>query len=76
MNALIVVAVLVVLLILFSVTCIKIVPQATAAVVERFGSYLATWNNGLHMTLKKSRRYLRIVVSGIIVNLRAEKRRW
>ena len=49
MNALIVVAVLVVLLILFSVTCIKIVPQATAAVVERFGSYLATWNNGLHV---------------------------
>lgn len=49
MNALIVVTVLVVLLILFSVTCIKIVPQATAAVVERFGSYLATWNNGLHV---------------------------
>ena len=49
MNLLIVVAVLVVLLVLFSVTCIKIVPQATAAVVERFGSYLTTWNNGLHV---------------------------
>ena len=41
--------VLVVLVVLFSVTCIKIVPQAEAAVVERLGSYLTTWSNGLHV---------------------------
>ena len=41
--------VLVVLVVLFSVTCIKIVPQAEVAVVERLGSYLTTWSNGLHV---------------------------
>lgn len=41
--------VLVVLVVLFSVTCIKIVPQASASIVERLGSYLTTWNNGLHV---------------------------
>ncbi|MCB7038817.1 SPFH domain-containing protein [Eggerthella sinensis] len=41
--------VVVVLVVLFSITCIKIVPQAEAAIVERLGSYLATWNNGLHI---------------------------
>lgn len=41
--------VLVVLVVLFSVTSVKIVPQAEAAVVERLGSYLTTWNNGLHV---------------------------
>ena len=46
---LIAIIVIVVLVVLFSVTCIKIVPQAEAAIVERLGSYLATWNNGLHV---------------------------
>ena len=43
--------VVVVLVVLFSVTCIKIVPQAQAAIVERLGSYLTTWNNGLHVQI-------------------------
>ncbi|MBX9034253.1 SPFH domain-containing protein [Gordonibacter massiliensis (ex Traore et al. 2017)] len=43
--------VIVVLVVLFSVTCIKIVPQAQAAIVERLGSYLTTWNNGLHVKI-------------------------
>ncbi|OUO88917.1 peptidase [Gordonibacter sp. An230] len=47
----IVLIVLVVLVVLFSVTCVKIVPQAEAAVVERLGSYLATWSNGVHVKL-------------------------
>ncbi len=29
--------------------CIKIVPQANAYVIERLGSYLVTWENGVHM---------------------------
>ena len=28
---------------------IRIVPQATAVVVERFGAYLATWETGIHL---------------------------
>ncbi|MEG2932304.1 MAG: stomatin-like protein [Gordonibacter sp.] len=43
------IAVVVVVVVLFSVTCIKIVPQASASIVERLGSYLTTWNNGLHI---------------------------
>ena len=30
------------------ILCIKVVPQAQAYVVERVGSYLTTWDNGLH----------------------------
>lgn len=48
---LIVLIVVVVLVILFSITCIKIIPQAEAAIVERLGSYLLTWDNGLHVKL-------------------------
>lgn len=44
-----VVIVVAVIVVLFSVTCIKIVPQASASIVERLGSYLTTWNNGLHV---------------------------
>ena len=32
-------------------SCIKIVPQAQAVVVERLGAYQATWNVGLHFKL-------------------------
>ena len=31
--------------------CIKIVPQSKAYVIERLGSYYATWNNGLHFKI-------------------------
>ena len=30
---------------------IKIVPQARAYVIERIGSYYATWSNGLHFQI-------------------------
>ncbi len=46
-----VVAVLVVIIILVLGSCIKIVPQAQAAVVERLGAYVATWSVGLHFKL-------------------------
>ena len=39
---------LVVLVLLVAVSCIKIVPQAHAAVIERLGGYLATWGVGIH----------------------------
>ena len=41
--------ILLILLIVIISSCVKIVPQANAYVVERLGSYLATWNNGVHM---------------------------
>ncbi len=33
------------------VLCIKVVPQAEAYVIERVGSYLETWQNGLHFMI-------------------------
>ena len=39
------------LLIAVSVANIKIVPQADAYVIERFGAYVATWSVGLHFKL-------------------------
>ena len=44
----IVIAVLVILLLIILASCIKIVPQAHAYVVERLGGYQATWGVGLH----------------------------
>ena len=43
--------VLCVLIALIAVSCIKIVPQATAMVVERLGGYLATWSVGMHFKM-------------------------
>ena len=40
--------VIVVILLLILSSCIKIVPQAHAVVVERLGGYLATWSVGVH----------------------------
>ncbi|MCI6676693.1 MAG: SPFH/Band 7/PHB domain protein [Clostridiales bacterium] len=44
----IVVAVLILVVLLILASCIKIVPQASAYVVERLGGYLGTWGVGLH----------------------------
>lgn len=41
-------AVVLVILILVLVSCIKIVPQANAIVLERLGAYQSTWSVGLH----------------------------
>jgi len=40
--------ILIIVLLLIAVSCIKIVPQAHAIVIERLGGYLATWGVGLH----------------------------
>lgn len=42
---------LVVLLLLILVSCIKIVPQAQAYVLERLGAYQGTWSVGLHVKI-------------------------
>ena len=43
--------VLILIVIMVLGSCIKIVPQAQAAVVERLGAYVATWSVGLHFKL-------------------------
>ena len=45
----ILVLVLIFIILLILVSCIRIVPQAQAMVVERLGAYLETWNVGIHL---------------------------
>ena len=44
-----VIIILAVIIVLFAVTCIKVVPQATTYIVERFGAYKTTWDTGFHI---------------------------
>ena len=44
--AIIIIAIIVLVL---AISCIKIVPQATTYIVERFGAYRATWDTGIHL---------------------------
>ena len=45
------VIVLIIILLMFLISCIKVVPQAHAYVVERLGAYQATWSVGLHLKM-------------------------
>ena len=45
------IVILLILIVLLLVTCIKIVPQAHAFVIERLGAYQGTWSVGLHFKL-------------------------
>ena len=47
----IILIVIVVLIVFICISCIRIVPQAETMVIERLGSYLTTWGNGLHFKL-------------------------
>ena len=40
-----------VIVVIFIIPNIKVVPQARSYVIERLGSYLTTWNNGLHFKI-------------------------
>lgn len=44
-----IIIILIVLLLAILISCIKIVPQAQAYVVERLGAYQGTWSVGLHI---------------------------
>ena len=48
MAGFILVLILVILVLYVALSCIRIVPQAHAYVVERLGAYRATWSVGLH----------------------------
>ena len=47
----VVIIVLIVLILAILVSCIKIVPQAQAYVVERLGAYQGTWSVGMHFKM-------------------------
>jgi len=49
------------LILLVAASCIKIVPQARAYVLERLGAYQATWGTGLHFKLPFIERVARKV---------------
>ena len=49
MGAIISLVVILILVVIVFMSCIKIVPQAHAYVVERLGAYQQTWSVGLHI---------------------------
>ena len=49
MGGILALVVLLILVVLVALSCIKIVPQAHAYVVERLGAYQQTWSVGLHI---------------------------
>ena len=51
MEALLVLLVIAVIILCILVSCIKIVPQAYAYVIERLGGYQGTWSVGMHFKL-------------------------
>ncbi|WP_455716950.1 SPFH domain-containing protein [Anaerosporobacter sp.] len=52
----------VIIILIILASCIKIVPQAQAFVVERLGGYQATWNVGVHVKVPFIDRVARRVV--------------
>ena len=61
MMGLIILVIIIVIALLFLTSCIKIVPQAKALVIERLGAYQATWSVGLHFKLPIIERVARRV---------------
>lgn len=43
--------ILLAIIIVFLATCVRVVPQGSAYVVERLGKYAATWGPGIHLLL-------------------------
>ncbi|MCD8299711.1 MAG: SPFH/Band 7/PHB domain protein [Clostridiales bacterium] len=48
MAAIIIIIIVIIIVVIILASCIKIVPQANAFVLERLGAYQATWDVGLH----------------------------
>ena len=42
-------AVILFVILLILISCVKIVPQSYAFIIERLGTYVGTWNNGVHL---------------------------
>ncbi len=61
MRGLIIFIVFIVIILLIGASCVKIVPQATALVLERLGAYRATWGTGIHFKVPFIERVARRV---------------
>lgn len=61
MGGVIVLLVVIVLVLWVLVSCIRIVPQAYAVVLERLGAYKATWSTGIHFKVPFIERVARRV---------------
>ena len=55
------IVVLLVILVVILASCVKIVPQANAFIIERLGGYLETWGVGLHVKMPFIDRVARMV---------------
>ncbi|NBH72779.1 SPFH/Band 7/PHB domain protein [Clostridiaceae bacterium] len=51
MGAFFIFLILLIVMLVVLVSCVRIVPQANALVVERLGAYLGTWHVGVHFLL-------------------------
>ncbi|MBO5417935.1 MAG: paraslipin [Clostridia bacterium] len=60
-EALAPVAIVVAVLIIIVISCIKIVPQSQAYVIQRLGAYKCTWQTGLHFKLPVFDKVAKIV---------------
>lgn len=61
MGGVVVLLVVIVLVLWVLVSCIRIVPQAYAVVLERLGAYKATWSTGIHFKVPFIERVARRV---------------
>lgn len=61
MGTLIFLAVLLIVVLYILASCIRIVPQAYAVVLERLGAYRATWSTGIHFKIPFIERVARKV---------------
>ena len=55
------IVILLVILVVILASCVKIVPQANAFIIERLGGYLETWGVGLHIKVPFIDRVARMV---------------
>ena len=53
--------VVIVIAVMVLISCVKVVPQAYAFILERFGAYKATWSTGLHLKVPFIERVARKV---------------
>ena len=53
--------IIIVLLVYLFLSCVRVVPQASAYVVERLGAYQSTWSVGLHFKMPFIERIARKV---------------
>ena len=61
MGGVVVLLVVIVLVLWVLASCIRIVPQAYAVVLERLGAYNATWSTGIHFKVPFIERVARRV---------------